>query len=93
MSPISSIIIQKGPCCWEYKGVALIDKIPNEEAVRLVDFLFVFVRKRVNHIHCFPDIRTLEIVWKEPEPSVCEWDLWMPHLDWLITHGVCKSMK
>jgi len=86
-------ISQVGPCCWRYLGVALIGEIPQEEAKQLVVRLPLELRKRISHIHCFPEDRILEVVWWEPGPDVETQRTCALIVGWEITHGVCLSHK
>ena len=82
-----NIPIRTEPGRWRYKGVLLIDEIPYEESLRLVDSIPPFHRKRISHVHRFPETRTLQVVWLEPMPAQKILDSLISTLEWRIEHG------
>lgn len=95
---IGFAILRKGPCCWVYRGVALIAKgYPKDEQLRMVDSLPDEARQRISHIHHFDDqnklFAELQIVWIEPMPSDFDLMPWFLGRDWefLISFGVVSD--
>jgi len=82
-----NIPIRTEPGRWRYKGVLLIDEIPYEESLRLVDSIPPSHRKRISHVHRFPEIRTLQVVWLEPKPAQNILDSLISPLGWRLEHG------